>query len=379
MKIMIYENSHGFAHYTYELCNAIVAYPQISEMTYLTCPNNRYIEKLDKKINCNTTLNVYDTKLKKNSLAWTYNRVKISLSNIVNRNRYVKKEKPDILSIQNTVPIIDQFLLPTIKKHTKIVLTVHDVIIPQKSKSWNKRSLKKIYKTVDNLIVHSEVNKKQLVDIFNVNPEKIRVIHHGVHTNYNRLDMSKCKKKIGVDNGKKTILFYGAIRDSKGLDILINALNNIECNLIIAGAMPFGENFNDYKKLIKEKSIDTREYIEFVSDDFSEILFQASDIIALPYVFFYSQSGVFMQSLQYRKPIIATDVSCFKEYIDKYKIGCICKKNNIQSLHEAIKEMINDENALLKYRDKAEFAVQENSWRQSGKLHVELFSKIKNR
>ncbi|MBD9172079.1 MAG: glycosyltransferase, partial [Clostridiales bacterium] len=138
---------------------------------------------------------------------------------------------------------------------------------------------------------------------------------------------------MGIDNDKKVLLFYGGIRESKGLDILLNALKGLPVKLIIAGAMPYGEQFDKYQHIINSNKIDTLQIIQFTEDSFRDVLFQVSDFLVLPYKEFYSQSGVFMQAIQYHLPIIATDVSSFKYYVEHYDIGYICAPNNIDNLH----------------------------------------------
>ena len=49
--------------------------------------------------------------------------------------------------------------------------------------------------------------------------------------------------------------FYGGIREQKGLDDLIRALNGLHCRLVIAGAMPHGESFEKYDTLIRQMDI----------------------------------------------------------------------------------------------------------------------------
>jgi len=276
MKILIYENSWGFASYTYQLCNAIVQADDKIEVIYVTSPDNEYIEKLDKRIKVLAALRTYDKPYKKNSLRWMLDRVAVSLYNIFQRGKIVKKEKPDIISIQSTIPILDQYFIGRLK--AKTIQTVHDVIVPIKSLNWSKSSLSRMYNSVDELIVHSQTNKEQLCSMFNVPEEKVHVIHHGTPTTYNEINSEQFKEKLGLNNGKKTLLFYGLIRQSKGLDILIQALEGVPCNLIIAGAMPFGEEFEKYEKLIERHGIDCIKFIEYISDEFTEKLFRSSPI-----------------------------------------------------------------------------------------------------
>ena len=106
MKIWVYENSEGFTSYSAPLCEALTQHTDI-DVSLMTVRNNPMplsdIQTLQ-------VLHSFDSKIeKKNTLKWVFNRVWISLINILKRNHLVRKHKPDILSIQETIPIIDQF------------------------------------------------------------------------------------------------------------------------------------------------------------------------------------------------------------------------------------------------------------------------------
>jgi glycosyltransferase involved in cell wall biosynthesis len=324
-------------------------------------------------------LHSFDSKIeKKNTLKWVFNRVWISLINILKRNHLVRKHKPDILSIQETIPIIDQFFLSRLKRHCRLVYTAHDVIPPNKSRFWTMKSLNRLYQAVDRIIVHSETNKEQLIDKFGVASEKIDVIHHGLKTGYEQLDRSLCRQAVGVDDDTPIILFYGSIREQKGLDDLIRALNGLHCQLVIAGAIPHGESFEQYDALIQQTNISVYKIIDYVSDEQTNSLFQAADIVALPYKYFYSQSGVFMQAIQYGKYILATDVSSFGEYVRKWRLGCLCEPENIESIRSAVVELCQwiRTGAVNEFADEAR---EENSWERSAELHIKVFERELNR
>lgn len=383
MKIVIYESSSGFAPYTTTLCKSIEKYLKITDrLLYISDKKNMYQQTDFIKIEKKFVLDVFEVdnkKYKKGTIRWLYNRVNISLKNLKIGKKIIQSYNPDVLLLETVVPVFDQFLMKKIKKNIKIITLVHDVIIPSKSFAWSKKSLKSIYQNSDQLIVHSETNKRQLNELYSIPLSKIKVIHHGILPEFKVLKQEKCKAEIGVDNNNPTLLFYGSIRESKGLDILLKALNNIQCNLIIAGAMPYGETFAPYEKIIKENHLSCYKYIERTSDEFRDILFQASDIVVLPYKFFYSQSGVFSQAIQYHKPIIATDVSSFKEFIERYHIGKVCQQNSIDDLHEKIVEMISDTKKLKIYENNAINAVKDNTWEKSAEAFYQIFNSLTKR
>ena len=372
-RILMYENGSGFSFYSSHLCKALVGLYDCS-IDYITTPENHYFDDIP-NAKAIPILKKYSKRQKK-SLLWVIDRILTSIFNCRVRNKYCKKNKHDIISIQFTTSIIDQYYLKKLHKYcSRIVLTAHDVIPPIKSFYWSKKSLKRVYETVDAIIVHSEGNKETLLKEFNISPNKVEVINHGIDVEFNLLNQECCRNKIGLSTDKIVVLFYGLIRDQKGLGILIQSLKNIpDIQLFIAGAMPHGETFDSYEELITSNCVDTVEHIAFVPEDMTDVVFNSCDFVCLPYKYFYSQSGVFMQAIKYRKPVVVSDVSSFREFLDKYNIGFICKPNDVDDLNYAIKRMIdilkNDPHYFKKQLEKA---AVENSWIIAAKKHMGVF------
>ncbi len=371
MKIVLSEYSSGFSDYSWILCNELIQYT--GRLVYLTEQRNSYISQIDQRTVVRQLFLSFkmDEKHKKGSFLWLYDRGMTALRNCIRRNRYIKKTRPDAVLIQVTLSVFDSHFLKQLKKYSRIVMIVHDVIVPVKSLSWNKSSLKKTYDTADLLVVHSETNKKQMMEIFGTDERKIKVIPHGIRSTYHKLSKAECRKRLGISSLEHVFLFYGSIRESKGLDLLIEAMKGIDGTLIISGMPFYGESFDKYKAMIHQYKIKTIEFIEYTEDSFRDILFQASDYMVLPYKEFYSQSGVFMQSIQFHLPVIASDVSSFREYIEKYDIGYICEPGNADSLHQAMQKACHEKRD---YELQMKRAVRENCWEETSKMYYELLS-----
>lgn len=375
MKIILSEYSSGFSDYSWILLNQFAISGMFEEITYLTDTNNFYLKDIDDFVKSIKLYDAFaaDEKHKKGSFRWAINRVSTAIRNCKKRNKYVSKEKPDALIIQTTMARFDGRYLTKLKKklgdRTKIILIVHDVIVPVKSESWNDTTLKEMYDAGDVLVVHSKTNMQQLMDIFHVNKNKIRVIPHGIRSSYPKKERESCKKVIGIKNALPTLLFYGGIRDSKGLDVLLKALKGIKCNLVISGKPFYGESFDKYQRIIDENHINAIEYLKFTEDSFRDTLFQACDYLVLPYKEFYSQSGVFMQAIQYHLPVIATDVSSFREFVEGYGIGFIAQPNDPEDLHDVIVKALNSN---IDYEEHMMKAVSENCWEVTSKMYIDL-------
>ena len=374
MKLLLYENSAGFSSYTYKLCNSLKSENSCYDITYLTQRDNKEISGLEENITLMASLLPYDNS-HKNSLRWLINRVMVSIKNIKTRNAEVKNGSYDVVSIQATIPIFDQFYIKAMRKYAKVVYTAHDVVPPIKSFYYSQRSLGKIYRLADQIIVHSQQNKEQMADMFHIDKKKINVVFHGTERKYKKYEMNACREKFGISKDKTIFLFYGLIREQKGLADLIEAMRDMQnSQLVIAGAVPFGESFEKYQKLIDECSIDCKKFIQYIPNEWEDELFQACDIVCLPYRYFYSQSGVFMQCIQYRKPVVISDVSSFGEYLSKYKIGVLTKPNNISDLHQKMLTLQRTINKSTEpFMDELERAAIDNSWESSAKKHWSIF------
>lgn len=374
MNILIYENSTGFSSYSYKLCNGLIEKDTTDVIFYMTGKSNKYLSDIDKRINVIPILKAPNPSIK-SGFRWIVDRLYVGLANIVIRNRFVRKNSIDLLNVQSTLPIIDQFFLRRLVKKTHCVLTVHDVIPPIKSYYWSYASLKKIYDVFPRLIVHSQENKNELIEKFGVSDDKISVIHHGTDTRFCEIPRENCldRLKIKLDD-RKIFLFFGLIREQKGLDLFIEAINLLNskspvCMGIIAGAMPRGESFEKYNELIKNKD-DFVCLIEYIDEEMVDYLFQAADAVVFPYKYFSSQSGVFMQSIKYRKPIIATDVSSFRQYIEMYCIGKVTDKINSESLSKSMLDFINiNSQDSEKIKKGLEQAAHDNSWERAAELY----------
>ena len=376
MKLLIYEANSGFTSYTKPLANAISEKKDIS-VSLMTTKDNKELEGLFSCVNILRELDAYKAKLKHGTFCWLIDRMVVSWRNIVHRNRLVARSDYDVILVEFTMPIIDQFYFKKLRRKSKVILTVHDVIPPNKSRFWSMKSLRKLYQFADYLIVHSQENKNELVHRFQISDNKISIIHHGVNSNKTILNKNECRKKLNINEKENVILFYGSIRPQKGLDNLIRALDGIECTLVIAGALPHGESFAFYEQLISEHKIKTIKMIEYISDEMTDVLYAAADIVALPYKYFFSQSGVFMQAIQYRKLIVASDVSSFSSYVNKYALGRVCEPDDVASLQSTINEVIQKKD-LLYENAKFDIAINENSWAMAAEMHISLMHDILN-
>ncbi len=268
--------------------------------------------------------------------------------------RYAAAAKPRIFHIlwNNRLEWIDRTLLLLYYRSLgkRIVLTAHNVNQARREGSdtlLNRATLRIQYRLADHIFVHTEKMKLELVDDFRVPPARITVIPFGINNSVpdTGLTPSEAKRKLGVQEGKRILLFYGRIRPSKGLEYLLAALRenltrSEDYQLIIAG---WPDKCEDYwaavRKTMQEDVQRGRIMLraEVIPDDQTEAYFKAADVLVLPYREIF-QSGVIFLGYNFGLPVIATDVGSLRDDIEEGKTGFVCKPEDPVSLASAIEK-----------------------------------------
>jgi glycosyltransferase involved in cell wall biosynthesis len=250
----------------------------------------------------------------------------------------------------------------------KIIMTIHNV--KPHEKSWIKNKLNSsVINLADEYIVHSEDNKKQFLDLTNTT-KKIHVIPHGII----KMEKSnKTKKELikeyNFNNKDKIILFFGNIREYKGLDILLEVVSKIKnIKLIIAGK-PWG-SFEGYDELIKKYKINNKiiKFLDFIPNDKLAELFKVSDLVVYPYKEFEASSGAGAVALNFEKPIVVTNVGGLPELVKDKNV--ISKPNDVEDLFNKIEYALKN---IKKLEEDSKEKAKEFSWDKIAEKTMEVY------
>lgn len=163
---------------------------------------------------------------------------------------------------------------------------------------------------------------------------------HPIYDHYGeRMSKEDACKALGLDPGKKYLLFFGLVRAYKGLDLLVDALTAVkddDVQLLVAGE--FYEDEDKYKNQIMSNGLSDRVILrnEFIPDGDLRKYFGAADLIVQPYKS-ATQSGVTQVAFHFEKPILVTNVGGLGEIVHHGKMGYAVEPNM-----DAIAEGIND-------------------------------------
>jgi len=295
-----------------------------------------------------------------------------------------KKVKADIVDIQWCTTFHAPILIPLIfllKRFSRasVVITVHNVL-PHENRFFDKALCNIVYHLSDRLVVHSKKMKNDLIYMFNVSPEKVSVIPHGICLDYrNAISREEAKRKLGITE-KKVILFFGLVRKYKGLEQLLTAFSKIKDDfdvaLLIAG--DFVEGKNKYEKMILEYEMKNKTYIHsrYIKDEDVPLFFCAADVLVLPYTHFTGQSGVPPTAYYYSRPIIASDVGGLPEIVIHNKTGLIVESQDVNKIADAMRFFLQNTEKIEEYGANAKrFLEQELSWDSIVAKMLRIYSK----
>lgn len=259
----------------------------------------------------------------------------------------INRFNPDVLII----PYWMSFLAPAlggtsrlINKKIKILGLIHNAI-PHEKRFFDKPLAKFFFSACDGFITLSDPVKEDLKAITSNKP--ILVSPHPIYDHYTlKTSKKEASSILGINSQKKTLLFFGLIREYKGLDILLKAMDllNDQYQLIIAGEC-YGD-FKTYQDIIdslrNKNNIKVIE--EYIPDEMVSTLFSASDVLVLPYRD-ATQSGVVAVAYQMETPLIATNVGALGETIRNGSTGMVVDNTTPEALANSINQYFEEETA----------------------------------
>lgn len=155
-----------------------------------------------------------------------------------------------------------------------------------------------------------------------------------------RVDREEACQRLGLDPSIRYTLFFGLIRDYKGLDILLKAWQKFRRDghkLLIAGE--FYASREKYIQMIKELDIESDIVLHdfFVADMDVKFYFSAADCVVLPYKT-ATQSGVTQICYNFCTPIIVTNVGGLAEIVPHDRVGYVCAPT-VDGVYDALEKI----------------------------------------
>ena len=159
-----------------------------------------------------------------------------------------------------------------------------------------------------------------------------------------RIPREEACAALALDPATRYALFFGLIRDYKGLDLLLQAWGAMRRagktagrKLIVAGE--FYTDPKPYHRLLAEQGLEQEVILHdrFIADGQVAAYFSAADFVVLPYRS-ATQSGVTQIAYQFATPMVVTDVGGLSEIVPDGRVGYLCQPTP-ESIAEKIEQI----------------------------------------
>lgn len=256
----------------------------------------------------------------------------------------IKQWGPDVLLMRYVMPWFAPSLGSVARRmpNSCKVIAIADNIIPHERHIIDKPLTKHFLKGLDGCITLCDAVADDLRKWAPDLPSK--VIFHPLYTHFGeKLSREDAERILGIRPGMKNLLYFGLIREYKGLDILLKAFNTLpdDYQLIIAGEC-YG-SFDRYQEIIDESPARGRIQLfrHYIEDAEVKNYFSAADLTVLPYRS-ATQSGVSSASYHFEVPMVVTGVGGLKETIGDTGTGLVADAVTPEAVARKIREFFSE-------------------------------------
>jgi len=372
VRCLMEENLTGVGEYTFNLLEQLFNINQINQ--YFLFFNKRipYLKHINKLKRENVTL-----------CEFNYPNKLLNLS-----LKFFQRPYLDSLILHKHNKKMDLFFFPninflSISPISKYIITAHDLsfeIFPYffsyKRKLWHKAvNARELFKNAHNVIAVSENTKNDLINLYNVNPNKINVIHSGLDINFSKEKKGEISQKYNLPS--KFILSLCTLEPRKNIETLIESFSifkkqtDLPHKLVIAGAK--GWEYKTIYDLVEQLNLkDQIIFTGYIEVPDKPYLYNLADLFVYPS--YYEGFGFPpLEAMACKTPVITSHTSSLTEicentalFIDPY---------NINELAWAIKEVLTDQNLKTNLIGKGYVQSQKFTWQETTKKMLEQFEK----
>lgn len=277
----------------------------------------------------------------------------------------IKKEKYDLIIVRYWLPFMGPCLGTILRrakknKHTR-VLCIADNVIPHEKRPGDLPFTKYFIKPVDTFITMSE---KVKADLNGLTDKSATFLFHPLYDNFGEpVSKEEACRELNLSPSDTYILFFGFIRKYKGLDILLEAMNDDRIKasgikLVVAGE--FYDDRKQYEDIIEQHKLDNVLMMtDFIPDSKVRYYFSVADLVVQPYRN-ATQSGITQVAYHFEKPMIVTNVGGLPELVPHGKTGYVAEPTP-ESIASAILKFYGNNNVNI-FKSNLEAEKRKYSW-----------------
>jgi glycosyltransferase involved in cell wall biosynthesis len=371
MRITVVEQNGtgGLAHYAYQICTALAN--EGHDVTLITAKlyeleNFPHNFKLDRRLDLWDLFDRRVETLPRNALHallrkvfWQSRRALRALKLItawIGLTRFLEKDRPDIVQFGKMNFPFEALFLSHMKKNGLVLTEICHEFERRESSGLLSRYVDGLYRNIYTnyraIFFHAQQNRDRFLTLFPEIPaDRAYVIHHGNEGMFLSLaaDVSSedLRLRYRLGDGEKVVLFFGLLAPSKGLPVLIRAMEKVtrtdSVRLLIAGYPAKNMDLAELYDLVEACGLKESVIFDVRYIPIGEVsaLMELASMVIFPYLS-STQSGSLQVAYSFGKPVIATRVGGLAEAVEDDRNGYLVPVDDPDILAEKINTLLHD-------------------------------------
>jgi len=262
----------------------------------------------------------------------------------------IKKSNCDLVMLQWWHPYFAPcyWALGRLLGKRKFLFVCHNVF-PHERFPMDRFLARRVLKRGDYFVTQSHMDAK---DLLSLKPKAHYVVTpHPTYNAFKLQDMSMAGARglLGIDEGAKILLFFGFVREYKGLKYLLEAMPQIVKKISDVQLWVVGDFGNDREVYFNQiETLDIKENIKvvegYIADVEVEKYFAASNLVVLPYIS-ATQSGIVQIAYGFEKPVLVTNVGGLPDVVINQKTGYVVEAGSAEEIATSVMDFFDNARA----------------------------------
>jgi glycosyltransferase involved in cell wall biosynthesis len=258
-----------------------------------------------------------------------------------------------------------------------------DNVIPHERRPGDKFLTQFAFRFIDAYVVQSRAVERDLA-LWKRDPLTAYLPHPVYEIFGDEMDRAEARRRLASINpaldlgpDAKVVLFFGYVRDYKGLDVLIDAMPRIlerhDVTALVVGE--FYNNEQQYRDQVAKLGLEQRVlfHADYVPNEQVAAFFSAADVVTLPY-HSATQSGIIQIAYNFHRPVICTDVGGLGEVVIDGTTGFVTPPKQPAAFADAVCRFY-DEGLRERFRANVMEEKKKYSWDYMTAGIMELYGK----
>ena len=282
--------------------------------------------------------------------------------------KMIRDEDPDVIHIQWFPTALSGYILLRLLRamsRARIVFTIHN-ILPHERRALRHGLYREIYRRVDRIVAPSRFSMLTMMEIFDIDPSKISIVPDRLYLGGPPHSREEAERRLGLPLGERRILFFGYIREHKGLDLLIKAYAQVRkgvprSRLLVAGRPEC--DIRPYMRLIEDLHLKEGITLDlrYIPSEVVPHYFMSCDVVVLPYLK-VCHSPIVQLAYSFGRPVVTTEYA--GDLVEDGRSGRVVPIERGDDLGDVLVDLLSSDESLGEMGERARRIFKERySWR----------------